>query len=87
MKPFRVAMLIVAVLAVGLSLVILRHSKAEVAYEIHQLHAEQLILERQMTRHQAAVAAEQRPDELSRRVEQMRLPLEPPEAREPAGGQ
>ena len=54
MKPLRVAMLIVAVLAIGLVLVILRHGKSEIAYDIHQLHAEQLTLERQTARRQAA---------------------------------
>ena len=83
MKPLRVAMLIVAVVAIGLALVILRHSKAELAYEIHQLHAEQLTVERQRTRREAAVAAGQRPDVLDQRVRRMNLPLEPPAATEP----
>ncbi len=83
MKPFRVAVLILAVLAIGLGIVILRHGKSEQAYKIHQLHAEQLMLERRLSRHEAAVAAGHGPSVLRDRVERMRLQLEPPATSDP----
>ena len=83
MKPIRVAALILVVLGLGLALVILRHGKSEQAYEIHRLHAEQLRLEREISRSRAAAAAGHGPHVLRERIERMDLPLAPPETPQP----